>query len=105
MVPGDDADGDTSWMLLPASSERRELPVENTSRRVVRVSSHYPFDQVNPRLVFDRARAAGFHLDIPAGSSERWGPGETRTARLVRYDREGHQTTDPRPAPDSRSAS
>ena len=33
--------------------------VRNTSRRVVRVSSHYPFERVNPRLEFDRVRAAG----------------------------------------------
>lgn len=63
---------------------RVELEVTNTSRRVVRVSSHYPFDRINPRLVFDRARAAGHRLDIPAGSTERWGPGETRTVRLVK---------------------
>ena len=65
--------------------ERRHLVVENTSRRVVRVSSHFPFDRVNARLVFDRAAAAGFRLDIEAGSSERWSPGETRTVALVRF--------------------
>ena len=68
-----------------ADLERRTLEVRNTSRRVVRISSHFPFDKVNPRLELDRARAAGFRLDIEAGSSERWGPGETRTVRLVRY--------------------
>jgi urease beta subunit len=72
-------------MLPPAALERRELVVENTSRRVVRISSHYPFDRVNPRLTFDRAQAAGYHLDLPAGSSERWSPGESKTVRLVRY--------------------
>lgn len=60
------------------------LEVRNTSTRVVRVSSHYPFERVNSRLEFDRRRAAGFRLDLPAGSSERWGPGETRTVDLVR---------------------
>jgi urease subunit gamma/beta len=65
--------------------DRRELLVENTSKRVVRVSSHFPFDRVNRRLVFDRAAAAGFRLDIEAGSSERWTPGETRTDTLVRF--------------------
>ena len=64
--------------------DRIQLEVRNTSTRVVRVSSHYPFERVNPRLEFDRRRAAGFRLDIPAGSSERWGPGETRTVDLVR---------------------
>jgi urease subunit gamma/beta len=64
---------------------RRRLLVRNTSRRVVRVSSHMPFDAVNPRLSFDRAAAAGMHLDVPAGASERWEPGEAREVDLVAY--------------------
>ena len=67
-----------------ADREHRTLVVRNDSRRVVRVSSHYPFERVNPRLVFDRAVAAGFRLDLPAGSTERWAPGETREVVLVR---------------------
>lgn len=73
----------------PAERERRTLEVRNTSARVVRVSSHHPFHRVNQRLVFDRAAARGFRLDLPAGSSERWGPGETRTVTLVRYGGDG----------------
>ena len=69
--------------------ERRSVQVTNTSRRVVRISSHFPFHAANPRLRFDRAAAEGFRLDIDAGSSERWSPGETRTVTLVRYTREG----------------
>ena len=65
--------------------ERLELTVRNTSRRVVRVSSHFPFDRVNARLLFDRKAARGFRLDLEAGSSERWSPGETRTVQLVRF--------------------
>ena len=65
--------------------ERREISVTNTSRRAIRVSSHFPFDRVNARLSFDRARAAGFRLDLEAGSSERWAPGETRSVTLVRF--------------------
>jgi urease subunit gamma/beta len=65
--------------------ERRTVAVHNTSRRVVRVSSHYPFDRVNPRLEFDRPHAVGFHLDLPAGGWIRWAPGETREVTLVRY--------------------
>lgn len=68
-----------------ASLERRRLEVRSASRRVVRVSSHFPFHQVNGRLEFDRTAAEGFRLDLPAGSSERWAPGETRTVTLVRY--------------------
>jgi urease beta subunit len=61
------------------------VSVTNTSTRVVRVSSHYPFDRVNPRLDFDRAAARGRRLDLPAGGNARWAPGETREVRLVRY--------------------
>jgi urease subunit gamma/beta len=72
-----------------AGRERRTLTVRNDSARAVRVSSHYPFDRVNRRLVFDRAAAAGFRLDLPAGTSERWEPGETRAVVIVRYGGDG----------------
>lgn len=62
-----------------------ELAVVNRSTRVVRVSSHYPFHQVNPRLEFDRAAARGFRLDLPAGATERWAAGEEKAVRLVRF--------------------
>ena len=73
----------------PDTRERRRLEVTNTSRRTVRISSHFPFHRVNPRLGFDRAAAEGFRLDIEAGSSERWAPGETRTVTLVRLGGDG----------------
>lgn len=71
----------------PAGRERVELEVRSASRRVIRVSSHYPFERVNRRLEFDRVAAAGFRLDIAAGDSLRWDPGETKRVRLVRYER------------------
>jgi urease subunit gamma/beta len=76
--------------------DRIELEVENTSQRVVRISSHFPFDRVNKRLAFDRAAAVGLRLDIDAGSSIRWSPGETKTVSLVRYGGAGAG----RPRPD-----
>jgi urease subunit gamma/beta len=66
-----------------------ELTVRSESRRIIRVSSHYPFHRVNQRLVFDRDAARGFRLDLAAGATERWSPGETRTVRLVRFGGEG----------------
>ena len=65
--------------------ETRDLTVRSASIRAIRVSSHYPFDRVNRRLVFDREAARGFRLDLPAGASERWAPGETRTVVLIRF--------------------
>jgi urease subunit gamma/beta len=69
--------------------ERLRLVVRSESRRTIRVSSHVPFDRVNGRLVFDRAAAAGFHLDLPAGSIETWAPGETKEVGLVRFGGSG----------------
>jgi urease subunit gamma/beta len=67
------------------AGEAIELSVRSESTRVIRVSSHYPFHRVNARLLFDRDAARGYRLALPAGASERWGPGETRTVRLVPF--------------------
>ncbi|MCW2541599.1 MAG: ureB [Frankiales bacterium] len=60
-----------------------ELVVENTGDRPVQVGSHYHFAAVNPALAFDRDRARGFRLDIPAGTSVRFEPGLSRSVALV----------------------
>jgi urease subunit gamma/beta len=70
---------------VPADRQILTLSVTNTGRRAIRVSSHYPFDQVNARLEFDRAAARGFRLDLPAGATLRWAPGETHEIALIRY--------------------
>ena len=75
----------TEWIALAPGRERIRLTVTNTSSRVVRVSSHYPFWRTNRRLEFDRAATHGSRLDIPAGASVRFAPGETRDVVLVRY--------------------
>lgn len=70
---------------VPLNRGRRtlQLPVTNTSDQPVRVSSHFPFDQVNAVLSFDRDQARGTRLDVPAGGSVGWQPGETRRVTLV----------------------
>jgi urease subunit gamma/beta len=86
VVPASAGAGGAAAAVDPtAGLERRQVVVRNTSRRSVRVSSHFPFHRVNPRLEFDREASAGFRLDLEAGSSERWAPGETRTVTLVRF--------------------
>jgi len=86
-----------------AGRQRRTIEVHNGSRRVVRISSHHPFDRVNPRLSFDRVAAAGFRLDLPAGASERWAPGETKSVSLVAYGGErAPRGGTPSDAPDER---
>ena len=71
----------TGEIELAVGRERRRLTVENRSRRVVRVSSHYPFERVNPRLAFDRESARGFRLDIPAGETGPLGSGRDPRGR------------------------
>lgn len=80
IVVGDDAD-----IELNTGRDTIELEVTSRSRRLVRISSHYPFHQVNDRLDFDREAARGYRLDIPSGAYIGWDPGETKTVRLVRY--------------------
>ncbi|KAI0599860.1 urease [Biscogniauxia sp. FL1348] len=64
---------------------RRRIRLQVTSKgdRPIQVGSHYHFIETNPQLEFDRAAAYGFRLDIPAGTSVRFEPGDTKTVALV----------------------
>lgn len=84
-LPGTVVPDETPRSEPHAGRERRTLEVRSSSQRVIHVSSHMPFDRVNVRLEFDRSMAEGFRLDLPAGASERWAPGETKSVTLVRY--------------------
>src|SRR4029450_12543786 len=81
-APGAVVPADEEVELTPGRA-RIALRVRNASERPVRVSSHYPFWRVNSRLEFDRDAARGYRLDVPAGASVRWAPGETREGALV----------------------
>jgi urease beta subunit len=59
--------------------------VHSTSAWPVHISSHYHFFEANRRLRFDRATAFGMRLDILAGATVRWEPGEEKEVRLVEY--------------------
>jgi len=76
---------DEAPIVLNAGRRTVDIEVENTSDHTIFVSSHFPFFEVNRRLVFDRAQAWGMHLDVPAGDAVRWRPGERKGVRLVAY--------------------
>ena len=84
MIPGEIIHGDAP---IVANSGRRTatLRVRNTSVWPVHVGSHFHFLEANPRLEFDRAAAFGMRLDILAGATVRWEPGEQKEVRLVDY--------------------
>ena len=60
-----------------------ELPITNLGDRPIQVGSHYHFIETNASLKFDRSKAYGMRLDIPAGTAVRFEPGDTKTVRLV----------------------
>ncbi len=64
-------------------AERGELTFVNTADRPIQVGSHIHLPDVNAGLEFDRVAAAGFRLDIPAGTCIRFEPGASRTAAIV----------------------
>ena len=59
------------------------LEVTNTGDRPIQVGSHYHFAETNAALVFDRAAARGFRLDIASGTAVRFEPGQSRTVQRV----------------------
>src|SRR3982074_3310167 len=70
-------------IVLNQGREAVELTVTNRGDRPIQVGSHYPFAETNRALAFDRGRAYGMRLDIPAGTAVRFEPGEQRTVQLV----------------------
>lgn len=59
------------------------LLVANTGDRPIQVGSHYHFFETNAGLAFDREKARGMRLDIPAGTAVRFEPGQSREVRLI----------------------
>lgn len=68
---------------LNAGRQAVELSVTNLGDRPIQVGSHYHFIETNASLKFDRGKAYGKRLDIPAGAAVRFEPGETRKVQLV----------------------
>lgn len=59
------------------------MTVRNRGNRPVQVGSHCHFFEVNRALRFDRDKAFGFRLCIPAGTAVRFEPGEEKRVTLV----------------------
>ena len=82
MIPGEFILGGGS---IEANGGRRteSLTVANTGDRPIQVGSHFHFYEVNGALQFDRNRAFGMRLNVPAGTAVRFEPGDTREVTLV----------------------
>lgn len=60
-----------------------EMEVANMGDRPIQVGSHFHFFEVNRSLRFERARAFGMRLNIPAGTAVRFEPGDVKKVTLV----------------------
>jgi urease subunit beta len=82
MIPGEFfiKDGDIE---LNKGRKTATLSVSNTGDRPIQVGSHYHFSETNPALKFDRKKARGMRLNIPAGTAVRFEPGQSREVTLV----------------------
>jgi urease beta subunit len=82
VVPGEYLLSD-GGIELNAGRETVQLRVDNTGDRPIQVGSHTHFFEVNRALRFDRKTAYGRRLDVPAGTSLRFEPGEAREVTLI----------------------
>ena len=60
-----------------------KLTVANTGDRPIQIGSHFHFYEVNKALEFDREKARGMRLDIPAGTAVRFEPGDEKEITLI----------------------
>jgi urease subunit beta len=59
-----------------------KITVNNTGDRPCQVGSHTHFFEVNRALEFPREKAFGYRLNIPAGTSVRFEPGDSKEVEL-----------------------
>lgn len=59
------------------------VKVSNVGDRPIQVGSHIHFYEVNRSLDFDREKARGFRLNVPAGTAARFEPGDSKEVELV----------------------
>ena len=61
------------------------ITVVNTGDRPVQIGSHFHFFEVNKQMEFDREKAFGMRLNIPAGTAVRFEPGEEKNVELTEF--------------------
>ena len=84
VVPGEILPGEGD-IELNAGRVKVTLRAVNTGDRPIQVGSHFHFFEANRALEFERAKAFGMHLDIPAGTAVRFEPGEAKVVALTRF--------------------
>lgn len=83
MIPGE-IKTEPGEIHLNEGRDTELISVSNVGDRPVQIGSHYHFYEVNESLIFDRAAARGYRLNIAAGTAVRFEPGQTREVELVK---------------------
>ena len=84
VIPGEILLGKDDVMALEGR-ETVQVTVANTGDRPIQVGSHCHFFEANRALRFDREKAFGFRLQVPAGTAVRFEPGEEKRVTLVAF--------------------
>ena len=82
MIPGEIILGEGT-IKYNEGREAIKIKVKNEADRPVQVGSHFHFYEVNDGLEFDREKAFGKRLDIPAGTAVRFEPGDEKEISLI----------------------
>jgi urease subunit beta len=69
-------------VLCNSNRETVKITVNNKGDRPIQVGSHTHFFEVNRALDFPREKAFGYRLNIPAGTSIRFEPGDSKEVEL-----------------------
>src|SRR3569623_1578006 len=85
MIPGEYFIEDGS-IELNAGRKTCKNEVKNSGDRPIQVGTHYHLNKLNEALKFDRDKAKGFRLNIPAVTAVRFEPGQDRAVELVALD-------------------
>jgi urease subunit beta len=75
----------TDPIICNEGKKTTKVTVKNTGDRPIQVGSHTHFFEVNKALEFPREKAFGYRLNIPAGTSVRFEPGDTKEVELVEF--------------------
>ena len=74
---------DAPYILANQNLETLLIKVSNIGDRPIQVGSHMHFFEVNRALEFERDKARGFRLNVPAGTAARFEPGDSKEVELV----------------------
>ncbi len=84
MIPGEYFSSNEP-IIANVGKSTTSVSVRNTGDRPIQVGSHTHFFEVNKALEFQRKQSYGYHLNIPAGTSVRFEPGDTKEIELTEF--------------------